>query len=293
MSQKICVEATKESGLKTEDIKNYSQVARDAVNSASKILMKHYCNINTIKSKSTEGDLVTNADLETEEFVISFLKDKTPSFGIYAEESGATGPEDGFVWCIDPLDGTTNYTHGFPFFGCSIALIWNNKPILGSISLPYFDQTFWAAPGIGSYCNENEIHVSSTRKLKESLLASGFAYDRHNVVDNNYAEYCSLTHKTRGVRRAGAAAIDLAFVANGIFDGYWERGLSAWDIAAGIPIVELAGGVISDYKNEEFNLKTGRIVATNPFIQYELISELRKIKPLDPKSYDGTTAISS
>ena len=137
-------------------------------------------------------------------------------------------------------------------------------PILGAISIPYLNELYWGCVNKGSYCNNKIIKVSNPINLSESLLVTGFAYDRFETENNNYAEFCWLTHKTRGVRRSGAAAVDLAFVASGKVDGFWERGLQIWDIAAGAIIVHEAGGIISNYPNGELDLYSGRILACSP-----------------------------
>ncbi len=281
----ICEESRKNSGVSQKEIETYIEIAKNAASKGGAVLMRNYCKINTINNKSFDGDLITNADIEAENNIVSYLKKETPHIGIFAEEGGISGPQSDLSWCIDPLDGTTNFAHGYPFFATSIGLTWKNKAILGAISVPFFNENYWAAPGIGSFCNSTKISVSKSKKLKDSLLVTGFAYDRHTILDNNYSEFCWLTHRTRGVRRAGAAAVDMAFVAIGRVDGYWERGLSPWDLAAGIPIVELAGGVIGDYKKGKFNLSEGRIIASNPFIQKELLAELSKVKPLESTNY--------
>lgn len=244
--------AVKDSNISEAELKKYLMVAKKAGLDGGKILMKYYQKIDSINNKSIEGDLVTNADIEAENHIVSYINDKTPECGILAEEGGSSGSDSGFVWCIDPLDGTTNYAHGYPFFACSIGLTWNKIPILGVINIPFMNEMYWGCPGIGSFCNKHKISVSKSNKLSESLLVTGFPYDRTKRIDNNYAEFCWLTNKTRGVRRGGAAAVDLAFVAAGRLDGYWEQGLSQWDIAAGIAIVEQAGGVICDYKSSKF-----------------------------------------
>ena len=140
---------------------------------------------------------------------------------------------------------------------------------------------------LGAFCNDEKISVSSTKKVSDSLLVTGFSYDRFSKIDNNYAEFCWLTNKSRGVRRGGAAAVDLAFIASGRLDGYWEQGLSPWDIAAGTAIVEAAGGIFCDYKSNEFEIKKGMILASNPYINSELLLELEKVNPLDQKSFGG------
>ncbi len=287
MKSNICVKAVKDSNLTERELEKYSEVAKQAALLGGKILMQYYRKIASIQNKSREGDLVTNADIEAENLIVSFLKSETPECGIYAEESGSSGKNSSFIWCIDPLDGTTNYAHGYPFFACSIGLTWNNNPILGAIHVPLLNEIYWGCPGKGSFCNKEKIFVSTSNKLSESLLVTGFSYDRSTKIDNNYAEFCWLTNKTRGVRRGGAAAVDLAFIASGRLDGYWEQGLSQWDIAAGAAIVEQAGGIICDYKSSKFELKEGRILASNPYIKSELLSELEKVKPLEIKSFGG------
>ena len=267
------------------DLLNLFKIAKESALIGNEILIKNYNKIQTITSKGRKGDLVTNVDLEVEEKIKDYLTKKTPDISIHAEESGKLIKTSELTWCIDPLDGTTNYSHGYPFFGTSIGLLYKNNPILGSISVPYLNELYSACIGKGAYCNDKEIRVSNTSTLFDSLLVTGFSYDRFDIEDNNYAEFCYLTHKTRGVRRGGAAAVDLAFVASGKVDGYWERGLEIWDLAAGAIIVKEAGGVVSDYPNGEFNLSSGRILACSPKLEKELKLELSKVSPLNKQHY--------
>ena len=267
------------------DLLNLFKIAKESALIGNEILIKNYNKIQTITSKGRKGDLVTNVDLEVEEKIKDYLITKTPDISIHAEESGKLIKTSELTWCIDPLDGTTNYSHGYPFFGTSIGLLYKNNPILGSISVPYLNELYSACIGKGAYCNDKEIRVSNTSTLFDSLLVTGFSYDRFDIEDNNYAEFCYLTHKTRGVRRGGAAAVDLAFVASGKVDGYWERGLEIWDLAAGAIIVKEAGGVVSDYPNDEFNLSSGRILACSPKLEKELKLELSKVSPLNKQHY--------
>ena len=267
------------------DLFNLFKIAKESALIGNEILIKNYNKIQTITSKGRKGDLVTNVDLEVEEKIKDYLTKKTPDISIHAEESGKLIKTSELTWCIDPLDGTTNYSHGYPFFGTSIGLLYKNNPILGSISVPYLNELYSACIGKGAYCNDKEIRVSNTSTLFDSLLVTGFSYDRFDIEDNNYAEFCYLTHKTRGVRRGGAAAVDLAFVASGKVDGYWERGLEIWDLAAGAIIVKEAGGVVSDYPNGEFNLSSGRILACSPKLEKELKLELSKVSPLNKQHY--------
>ena len=261
------------------------EIAKKSALIGNEILKDNYNKIQTISSKGRKGDLVTNVDLEVENKIKHYLSEKTPNISINAEESGKLNKSSDLTWCIDPLDGTTNYSHGYPFFGTSIGLVYKNKPILGAISVPYLNELYSGCIGEGSFCNDNKLKVSNASNLSESLLVTGFSYDRFETEDNNYAEFCYLTHKTRGVRRGGAAAVDLAFVAAGKVDGYWERGLEVWDIAAGAIIVKEAGGIISDYPSGVFNLSSGRILACSPTLEEELRNELNNVSPFKENLY--------
>ena len=267
------------------DLFNLWEIAKKAALIGNDILIKNYNKIQKISSKGRIGDLVTNVDLEVEDKIKDYLFTKTPDISIHAEESGRLIKSTDLTWCIDPLDGTTNYSHGYPFFGTSIGLLYKNNPILGAISVPYLNELYFACIGNGSYCNDKKIKVSDSNTLIDSLLVTGFSYDRFETEDNNYAEFCYLTHKTRGVRRGGAAAVDLAFDASGKVDGYLERGLEIWDLAAGAIIVREAGGVVSDYPNGKFNLSSGRILACSPRLEKELKLELSKVTPFNKLLY--------
>ncbi|MFL0781924.1 MAG: inositol monophosphatase family protein [Prochlorococcus sp.] len=274
-----------QSGLQKEDLNRFALVARRASELGGQILMEHYGRISSIESKGRVGDLVTNADLAAEQAVLAFLHQETPELAVLAEESGVRGKQNPFCWCLDPLDGTTNFAHGYPFFATSIGLTWNDQPILGAVDVPFLKETYWGCPGKGAFCNETPISVTSCSELKESLLVTGFAYDRQTRLDNNYGEFCWLTHRTRGVRRGGAAAVDLAFIAAGRVDGYWERGLSPWDLAAGVALVDLAGGVVSDYQGGDFEIRSGRVLACSKDLQAQLIAALDRVHPLEGSSY--------
>ena len=280
MAPSLTEQAAKEAGLNAEQLEQLAQIAKTSADRGGQELMRHFGRIATVKSKGRAGDLVTNADLAAEATVLEALRNETPDIAILAEESGSEGEQDGLRWCIDPLDGTTNFAHGYPFFATSIGLTFRQQPILGAICVPFLGETFWGAPGLGVFCNAEEIRTTHCRSLADSLLVTGFAYDRHTRLDNNYAEFCWFTHRTHGVRRGGAAAVDLAFVAAGRQDGYWERGLSPWDLAAGVALVDLAGGHISGYRGEAFDLSSGRVVAANPILHALMIQELTQIKPL-------------
>ena len=280
-----CRQVARAAQLDDSSQRQLAGIARTAANLGAVVLMQHYGRLSTIKSKGRVGDLVTNADLEAEQVVLDFLREHTPSIAILAEESGPSGTPGSLCWCVDPLDGTTNFAHGYPFFATSVGLIWKGQPLLGSVAVPFLNETYWCSPHQGSFLNDTPIQVSDCSTLQDSLLVTGFAYDRHEVIDNNYAEFCWLTHRCRGVRRGGAAAVDLAFVATGRLDGYWERGLAPWDLAAGAALVACAGGAVGDYKDSSFDIEGGRILATSPGLHAPLKQELDKVSALHPNLY--------
>jgi myo-inositol-1(or 4)-monophosphatase len=262
-------------------LETYLDIATEAALAAGAVLQTYWGNLKTVQEKGRSGDLVTEADAAAEAVVLRVIKRHFPEHQILAEESGAQGnPDSPFLWAIDPLDGTTNYAHQYPFAATSIALLQDGVPLVGVIFDPFHQELFRAAQGLGATCNRQSIQVSQTDALSKSLLVTGFAYDRRETMDNNYAEFCHLTHLTQGVRRAGAASLDLAYVACGRLDGYWERGLSPWDIAAGVVLVQEAGGRVTAYDQSPFELSSGRILATNGRIHDALSTELIHIKPL-------------
>jgi myo-inositol-1(or 4)-monophosphatase len=262
-------------------LEEFLDIATEAALSAGAILQSFWGNLESVREKGRPGDLVTEADAAAEVAVIEILKRHFPEHQILAEESGHQGDTvSRFLWAIDPLDGTTNYAHQYPFSATSIALLIDGVPQVGAIFDPFHQELFRAARGLGATRNRQPIRVSQTQMLAQSLLVTGFAYDRRETSDNNYAEFCHLTHLTQGVRRGGSASLDLAYVACGRLDGYWERGLSPWDIAAGIILVEEAGGRVSAYDQMPLDLASGRILATNGHLHDALSAELLKVKPL-------------
>ncbi len=267
--------------LPNPSLEGFLEIATEAALSAGAILQSYWGNLESVQEKGRPGDLVTEADAAAEAAVITILKRHFPDHQILAEESGHQGNTvSRFLWAIDPLDGTTNYAHQYPFSATSIALLIDGVPQVGVIFDPFHQELFRAAKGLGATLNRKPIQVSKTNTLAQSLLVTGFAYDRRETPDNNYAEFCHLTHLTQGVRRGGSASIDLAYVACGRLDGYWERGLSPWDIAAGIVLVQEAGGQVSAYDQSPIDLSSGRILATNTYLHEALSTELLQIKPL-------------
>jgi myo-inositol-1(or 4)-monophosphatase len=277
--------ALEQSGLATGAVERLLDVARRAAAAGGVQLRAHFGRLEQIREKGRCGDLVTEADLAAEAAVLALLEAETPEIGVLAEESGRRSRPGELEWCVDPLDGTTNYAHGYPFFGTSVGLCWRGLPLLGALSIPSLDELHWAAPGLGSWCNGHRNGVSACARLADALLVTGFAYDRHTRLDNNYAEFAYFTHRSHGVRRGGAAAVDLAFVASGRLDGYWERGLAPWDLAAGVVLVEQAGGVVSSYDGGLLQLAGGPVVAAGARLHPQLLAGLQACRPLSGASF--------
>ena len=260
----------------------FLDIATEAALAAGVVLQDYLGKLeNAITEKGRPGDLVTIADKASEQVILEVLGRHFPQHSILAEESGKLGNQDNeFLWAIDPLDGTTNYAHQYPCFAVSIGLMIQGVPKVGVIYDPFRDELFRAAAGLGATRNRRPIQVSQTAELGKSLLVSGFAYDRRETPDNNYAEFCHLTHLTQGVRRDGAAALDLAYVACGRVDGYWERGIAPWDVVAGIILVQEAGGNVTAYDGTPMKIESGRILATNGHLHDSLSQELMQVPRL-------------
>ena len=265
----------------TDQLQTFLDVATESALAAGAVLKERWGKLTDIQEKGRPGDLVTEADKLAEKEVLKVLNRHLPEHQILAEESGSLGNADSkYLWAIDPLDGTTNYAHGLPLAATSVGLMIDGVPAVGAVYNPFSDELFRAATGLGATCNRRPIRVSKAKSLGESLLITGFAYDRRETTDNNYAEFCHLTHLTQGVRRLGCASMDLAGVACGRLDGYWERGLSPWDITAGIVILREAGGKITAYDGSPLNIQSGRILATNGLIHESLREALKETPPL-------------
>lgn len=265
----------------TEQLHIFLEIATEAALAAGAVLQAYLGKLDTITEKGRPGDLVTAADKASEAAVLDVLRRHLPDHAILAEESGKLGNSDSeYLWAIDPLDGTTNYAHQYPFFAVSIGLLIAGVPQAGVIFDPFHNELFRAAKELGATRNRAPIQVSKTAQLSKSLLVTGFAYDRRETDDNNYAEFCHLTHLTQGVRRSGSAALDLAHVACGRIDGYWERGIAPWDVVAGVVLLEEAGGKVTAYDGSPLNIESGRILATNGHIHTELGQELLQTPPL-------------
>lgn len=225
-------------------------------------------------------DLVTAADRDAEALIARRLREAFPDHGLLAEEGSGADHGDGPVWVVDPLDGTTNFVHGIPAFCVSLGLVEAGRPVLGVVHAPALRQTFWGAPGQGAYEGDRPISVSVTPMLSEALVATGFAYDIDRLADDNLDNLAHLARRTRGVRRIGSAALDLAYVASGRFDAYWELYLHPWDVAGGAAIVLAAGGTISDFRGGDDWLFGKHLVATNGMLHEEVRRNLMPLKGL-------------
>lgn len=253
---------------------NYREFATDIAKEAGTFLKEKLDEKHTIKYKG-EIDIVTEVDRMSEEMLISRIGKKFPHHDILAEESAGIESGSEFRWIIDPLDGTTNYAHGYPVFCVSIALERKDEIILGVIYNPVMEEMFVAEKGKGAFLNDKRISVSDTTELSKSLLATGFPYDIRENPDNNLNYFNEMATKVMAIRRAGSAALDLAYIAAGRFDGFWELRLNPWDTAAGWLLVEEAGGLVTEIFGEDYCVKSPHILATNGKIHGKMIDVFR------------------
>ena len=224
------------------------------------------------------NDFVTEVDRAAETAIIEVLRDAYPQHGILAEESGESGESD-YQWIIDPLDGTTNFIHGFPQYAVSIALAKNGVLEHAVVYDPTRNELFTASKGAGAYLNDRRIRVSRRTRLAETLIGTGFPFRELDNVEAYIGMFRELSQKTAGIRRPGAAALDLAYVACGRLDGFWEMGLQPWDMAAGVLLIQEAGGLVSDLAGESDYLATGNIVTAPPKIFGQLLPIIQNHRP--------------
>lgn len=237
-----------------------------------------------VATKSSVVDLVTEVDKLTEEYLLKAITGNYPSHRILSEESGKLEKsESDYLWIIDPLDGTTNYAQGLPIFAISVALKYKEETVLGVIYVPMLDLLFEAVRGQKAYLNGKRITVGNKKDLNQCLLSTGFPYDRADNSDNNASYFAHFIPKTRGLRRLGSAAYDLGNVAAGILDGYWEFNLKPWDVAAGVLIVEEAGGKVV-YLTEKRGVS---LVAGNEAVCDLILKEMRLVDEMNKKRETG------
>jgi myo-inositol-1(or 4)-monophosphatase len=230
-------------------------------------------------TKSTLIDLVTEADKASEAIIVSMLDEAFPDYGIVAEEGGGNNVKSECVWLVDPLDGTTNFAHSYPQFSVSIGLLRAGTAVVGVVYDVLRDELYTAMLNSGARLNGRPIRVSCTPTLDRSLLATGFPYDRQTGSQNNLDHFGEFLMQAQSVLRAGSAALDLAAVASGRLDGYWEFKLNPWDSAAGILLVIEAGGRVTDSSGAAVDFWNGRVVASNGHIHEEMLACLRPVEP--------------
>jgi myo-inositol-1(or 4)-monophosphatase len=261
-------------------------IAVRAARAAGEIIMRRLERLDSVAVETKQrNDYVSEVDREAEAKIIQVIRRSYPEHGILAEESGEQ-KGDGHVWVIDPLDGTTNYLHGFPHFAVSIALMHGGRVEHGVIYDPVRQELFTASRGSGAELNNRRIRVSRRRSLDGALLGTGFPFREGQPAETYMAMLRDFMGRTAGVRRPGAAALDLAYVAAGRIDGFWEFGLSRWDIAAGALLVREAGGIVGDLRGGEDFLASGDVVAANPKVFHEMtqIIEPHRLRLADAAS---------
>lgn len=242
-----------------------------ACEEAGKILMANLGKLKEIEAKTIFSDIVTNADKQSEKTIIEIIKSSFPEHTIIAEESGIGNDGSDYKWIIDPLDGTLNYTHTFPFFCVSIGLEYQKKIIMGGVFAPALNEFYFAERGNGSTLNGKQIHVSKTENLDKTLTAFGFAHNTRFTMDDYLPRLTKVMMNTQGVLRLGSAALDFCNVAVGRIDAFYERGIYAWDTAAGSIIVEEAGGKVTDYNGNKFSPYSETFLATNEILHDKMI----------------------
>jgi len=252
-------------------------IAVRAARNAGDIIARYSSHIDelTVTNKD-HNDFVSEVDRQAENEIIAVIRKAYPGHGILAEESGQHGDNDEFQWIIDPLDGTTNFLHGFPQFAVSIALQHKGRLDQAVIYDPMRQELFTASRGSGAFLDNRRIRVSKRTGLKGALLGTGFPYKDFSHLDSYLGMFRALLVDSAGVRRPGSAALDLAYVAAGRFDGFWEIGLKPWDIAAGVLLVREAGGLVGDLSGGHNFMKSGNIIAAAPKL---FPAMLRKIHP--------------
>ena len=248
----------------------------NAAEKAARGLRRDFGEIENLQvSRKGPGDFVTNADIKAETILKEELTTARPGYGLLMEEAGEIeGGDKSHRWIIDPLDGTTNFMHGIPHFAISIALEREGKLVAGIVYNPVTDDLFYAERGQGAFMNNKRIRVSGRSKLEDSVFACGAPHQGRAGKTEFVQEIDTLLPKISGLRRMGAASLDLAYVAAGRMDGFWERGLQAWDMAAGVVIVREAGGVVSDLDNKQKFLENGHIIAANEVLHTQLLKKL-------------------
>lgn len=266
--------------LTTQDLKNTMKIAQEAVLLGREVLVNHFGQLKNVREKLRAG-LVTEADETSEKVIQGHLKKHFPNFGFWGEESAshhqiAKLPE-AYTWVLDPLDGTTNYVHGFPLFCISLALVRKEQVLLGVVDAPLMNMKFTAIQGEGTYLNDEKVSVSQRATLHEALLATGFYPHDEDLLTDQLDLFRAFLPHVRGIRRGGSAALDLCLVGQGVFDAFWEKHLKPWDTAAGTIIVREAGGMVHNFEGRDFSITDAGILASNSVLMPTLEAAIHKV----------------
>lgn len=257
--------------------------AQDAAAEGRKVLLHYFGQLKKVQEKSFAG-LVSEADVESEKAISAVLTRAFPNVGILGEE-GAFEKNDERIrpdqWVVDPLDGTTNYVHGFHVFCVSIGLQWQGRLVVGVVDVPLLSKTYSAVSGGGAFVNGKRIRVSKAGSVRESLLATGFFPGHNATLREQIRIFSDLVFEARGIRRAGAAAYDLCMVAEGVFDAFWEPNLKPWDAAAGVVLVREAGGVVWDYEGHDYELGHAHLLAGNSKLAADISERIQKVRSIE------------
>lgn len=256
------------------DLEPFKQIAIEAAAEGAQILQSHFGKISRIRKKAA-AEIVTEADTESEKKIISVIHSNFPDHAVLSEECGLIAGGSDYKWIIDPLDGTVNFAHQVPIFSVSIALVASNVTLLGVILNPINNELFCAVSGQGAQLNGMAIQVSSTPKIAESLLVTGFPYDMEGIFEPVLSRYGNCLRAAQGLRRLGSAALDLCYVACGHFEGFWEQRLKPWDAAAGALMVAEAGGKVTTFSNRPYTVDNLEILATNGRVHEEMLGLLK------------------
>lgn len=264
--------------MNSDHMQKLLKTAVTASRRAGDIIMKNLGNLSAVDIQSKQTfDFVTKVDRLSESVIMETVKEAFPSHSFLAEETVHQDNFEDYRWIIDPLDGTTNYIHGFPVFAVSIALEYKKEILLGVVLDPIHDELFYAVKGSGSFLNGNRIHVSHITAPRESLVATGFPFRKKETIDLYLDAFKRIFETVSDLRRAGSAALDFAYLAAGRCDGFFELGLSPWDIAAGSLLVEEAGGLVSDFYGGQEYLSTGNVIAGNKNIHREILTMIQEV----------------
>jgi len=251
----------------------YLEVAEQTAREAGEVLLENLGKVKEIEFKA-KNSLVTEVDKLSEEIIINNIKRNFPSHDVFAEESGRDSEISDYLWLIDPIDGTTNYAHAYPFFSISIALEIEGAVKVGLVYDPVKDEMFTAEEGKGAYLNGNPIKVSKSHAIEHSHVCTGFMHEIEWMVEANIKHFGNFIRRARAVRRDGSAALDLCYAACGRFDGFWELGLNPWDTAAAVLVLKEAGGQVTTFSGDEYSIYLKEILASNSIIHDQMMEIL-------------------